>query len=119
MKKIILAAMAALSLSACKAFQIEGTRPDGSKESVSYYDGGTDLKDLLIIRQKNYFGKASYDDSDPMTDIAFRFEGGQKLQAECTRTRESYGRTKCAIYQVYRSSFGLVPEGTTFPAPEM
>ena len=119
MKKTIAAAAIVASLSACQSNKIEATLPSGEKIAVTFYDGDNNVDDLLIVRSFNYDGKASYDMNDPLTDIAFRFNDGRKIQAECTHTKSSYGdKKRCAAYVVYRSSFKHLPEGTTFAAPD-
>ena len=53
-------------------------------------------------------------------DIGFRTNAGERVQAECVSVRQNFmNEDECARYEVYRSSFGPVLEGTTFNRPEM
>ncbi|MDD7911535.1 hypothetical protein PUV47_16515 [Pseudovibrio exalbescens] len=99
---------------------IEGVSPNGKKLEFKYYPGGDKLDDLLIIEGKNYFGTAQYQMDDPLADIGFRFNKGIKVQAECIRTRRNFiDEIECVEYEVYRSSFDHVPEGSKFFMPEL
>jgi len=88
--------------------------------SVMFYPGGSVLDDLIIIRGVNYFGKSQYQIDDPVADIGFRFNNGERVQAECSSVgKDMLGDDECKIYTVYRSSFALIPVGSTLPRPQV
>ncbi len=106
-------------ISGCMPSEIEAQLPAGGTLKLAYYPGGSALDDLLIIEGTNYFGKAQYQFDDPLGDIGFRFNDGQRVQAECTNVGKNIiGDDECKIYTVYRSSFPLLPEGTILPRPD-
>ena len=37
----------------------------------------------MIIDGQNYFGKSEYQMQDPLGDIGFRLNSGERVQAEC------------------------------------
>lgn len=119
--KLIIAMVCLLTLSACNASKLEGTTADGKKITVLYYDGGSKLEDLLIISEINYFGKASLPEhDDPLGDVGFRFKSGERLRAECVSNHlNSLDKPECDTYEVFKSSFALIPEGTRFPRPKL
>ena len=95
-------------------------KPDGSQAEISFYPGGNAMDDLLIVDGKNYFGKGSYQMDDPMGDIGFTFKDGSKFRSECINTGKDFiGEDECKLYEVYRSNFDLVPEGTKIPRPQL
>ena len=80
-----------------------------------------DIHDLIIIEGANYFGKAAYQIDDPMGDIGFTFSDGKKIRSECIVRRYDIiiGQDVCKKYEVYRSNFDLIPEGTIVPRPQL
>ena len=119
MKKLI-CLIVFYSLSACMPAEIFFNKPDGSTLTVKFYPGGEVLDDLLIINEKNYFGKAAYQIDDPLGDIGFTFSDRKKIRAECINIGKSIlDQDECKLYEVYRSNFELIPEGTTVPRPQL
>ena len=109
-----------LLLTACMPAAFQISKPDGNKLEVSYYSGGDILDDLLIINGENYFGTASYQFDDPMGDIGFRFNNGERFRSECISVgKDIIGEDVCKLYEVYRSNFDLIPEGSQIPRPQM
>ena len=99
---------------------IQVHKPDGSTLDVAFYPGGNTLDDLVIISGQNYFGKAAYQFDDPLGDIGFTFATGEKVRSECTSIgKDLIGQEVCKLYEVYRSNFELIPEGTTVPRPQL
>lgn len=93
---------------------------NGNKSmDVLYYPGGNTLDDLLIIDGVNYFGKAQYQLTDPLGDIGFRFNDLRRVRAECVEVGKNIiGDDECAVYEVFRSDFSLIPTGITIPRPK-
>jgi hypothetical protein len=119
MKKLFKLAIL-LSLAGCMPSDIEVNKPDGSVLNIKFYPGGNSLDDLIIIDGKNYFGKAAYQFDDPMGDIGFTFLGGKKIRSECiSKGKDLIGQEVCKLYEVYRSNFELIPEGTKVPRPQL
>lgn len=88
--------------------------------NVMFYPGKDILDDLLIIDGVNYFGKAQYQIDDPLGDIGFRFNDGDRVRAECFQTgKDILGDEECKLYEVYRSDFELIPEGIKIPRPQI
>ncbi len=111
---------ALLGLQGCIPTPVEGVDPNGQSLSFKFYTGGEKLDDLLIIGDVNHFGKAQYQIDDPLADIGFRFNSGQRVQAECIRTQKDIiGDDECTEYQVYRSSFDQIPSGSRFFRPSL
>ena len=107
-------------LSGCMAAKMQVNKPDGSVLDLSYYPGGSTLEDLIIIEGVNYFGKAAYQIDDPMGDIGFTFNDGRKIRSECiSKGKDIIGQDECKLYEVYRSSFDFIPEGTKIPRPQL
>lgn len=106
-----------VALSAClpSEFQID----NGQKTlDISFYPGGDIIDDLLIIDGVNYFGKAQYQFGDPLGDIGFRFNNGQRVRAECIQVgKDIIGEDECKLYEVFRSDFELIPVGIQIPKP--
>jgi hypothetical protein len=119
MKKIILGLALVASLGACRSAEVTVVRRDLSEIPVKFYRASGDMDDLLIVRGINHFGTASYDDTDNLTDLAFRFNSGQKIIAECVRIHAPTGVDVCELYEILKSNFGLIPEGARFYAPRM
>ena len=120
MKKIIFGCVIAVSLSGCMPVKVSINKPNGSQSEMSFYPGGNTLDDLLIIDGKNYFGKAAYQIDDPMGDIGFTFNDGKKIRSECiNKGPDIIGNDECKLYEVYRSNFELVPEGSKIPRPQL
>ena len=104
----------------CMPAEVIGQKPDGNEIRVMFYPGGTVLDDLIIIEGVNYFGSAQYQMDDPIGDVGFRLTSGDRVQAECVSTREDFmGNDECVRYEVYRSSFELIPVGSNFNAPSI
>ena len=88
--------------------------------NVMFYPGSDILDDLLIIDGENYFGKAQFQLDDPLGDIGFRMNNGQRVQAECSKVGKDWlDEDECKEYTVYRSSFALIPEGVRIPKPSL
>jgi hypothetical protein len=121
MKKSLCAVtLCAVFVSGCMPAEVIGQAPDGNEIRVMFYPGGTVLDDLIIIDGVNYFGSAQYQMDDPLGDVGFRLSSGPRVQAECVSTRQDFmGNDECVRYEVYRSSFDLIPEGSTFNAPSI
>jgi hypothetical protein len=112
--------IASALLAGCMPAELIGIAPDRSEIRIAFYPGGNVLDDLIIIDGVNHFGTAQYQMDDPVGDIGFRTTSSERVQAECVSVRQNFmGDDECARYEVYRSSFGPVPEGTTFNRPEM
>lgn len=108
------------AISACMPAKFQVNRPDNSKLDVIYYPGGNTLDDLVIINEQNYFGKAAYQFDDPMGDIGFTFLDGKKIRSECISSgKDILGQDECKLYEVYRSNFELIPEGSKVPRPQL
>ncbi|MFG6535197.1 hypothetical protein ACGYK5_15300 [Sulfitobacter sp. 1A16787] len=87
---------------------------------ILFYPGGDVIDDLLIVDGENHFGKAQYQIDDPMGDIGFRLQDGRRVQAECIiQGKDIIGQPECKRYEVYRSSFDPIPEGTQANRPSM
>ncbi len=117
--RLALALVAVLALGAClpTEFKVE---TEGKTSTLRFYPGGDILDDLLIIDGVNYFGKAQYQIDDPLADIGFRFNNGQRVRAECAQVgKDILGDDACKLYEVYRSDFDLIPEGVRVPRPQM
>ena len=115
---LILSSLALLT--ACKSQNIEISKPDGTKQVITYYKGSDEVPDLLIIDGVNHFGKVSYDDDDPLTELAWRGEDGTKANAECVKQgaqKNLKDKIECKLYEVYRSTSDLIPAGSTFDPP--
>lgn len=107
-------------LSACMPAEIKGEKPNGDQVTLSFYPGGTSLDDLVIIDGKNHFGKAQYQMDDPIGDIGFRFNTGERVQAECVLVgKDIIGQDECKQYEVYRSNWAQIPSGTKFARPSL
>lgn len=121
MRKMITALLLATPfLAGCMPAELIGIKPDRSEVRIAFYPGGSILDDLIIIDGVNHFGTAQYQMDDPIGDIGFRTTEGARVQAECVSVRQNFmNEEECARYEVYRSSFAPVPEGTTFNRPEM
>jgi hypothetical protein len=121
LKKLIpFIVVSAFTLSGCMNAVIVGTRPDGSEIRLLFYPGGSILDDLIIIDGVNYFGTAQYQVDDPLADVGFRLKSGERVQAECVSVVKNFmDKDECARYEIYRSSFGLIPEGSIFDRPKM
>lgn len=112
--------LASALLAGCMPAELIGVKPDRSEVRIAFYPGGNILDDLMIIDGVNHFGTAQYQMDDPIGDIGFRTTSGERVQAECVSVRKNFmNEDECARYEVYRSSFGPVPEGTSFNRPEM
>lgn len=110
-----------LIAASCKSQSIEISLPTGDAKIVTFYEGSDTVPDLLIIDGQNHFGKVNYDDSDSLTDLAWRGEDGTKANAECIQKRPKKFRKdefECALYEIFRSTSDLIPEGSTFLPPE-
>jgi len=109
---------ASFGLGACMPAELVGENPAGKEIRISFYPGGTVLDDLMIIDGVNHFGKAQYQMDDPIADVGFRTNDGARVQAECISVRKDIlDQDECARYEVYRSNFAPVPEGSTFDRP--
>jgi len=85
-----------------------------------FYPGGRNIDDLLIYQGQNYFGTAQYQIDDPLGDIGFRLNSGECIQAECNVIGDNIiGEDECKRYEIYRSSWETIPEGTVVDTPEM
>lgn len=105
---------------ACIPSYTELTNANGQELVVLFYPGGEVIPDLLIINGVNHFGSAQYTFGDPLADIGFRFQTGEKVNAECVSARKDIlGEDECAVFQVYRSDFDAFPVGTNIPNPGM
>ena len=119
MKKY-LALTFSLALAGCMPAAFQINKPNGDKLDISFYPGGNALDDLIIIDGVNYFGKAAYQFDDPMGDVGFRFKNGQRVRSECISVgKDIIGEDECKLYEVYRSDFDLIPEGSKIPRPQM
>jgi hypothetical protein len=116
---LALSLLAIVSLGACfpTEFKVE---TEQKTSNVMFYPGGDTLEDLLIIDGVNFFGKAQYQIDDPLADIGFRFNDGQRVRAECVQVgKDILGDDECKLYEVYRSDFDLIPEGVRVPRPQI
>lgn len=105
-------------VSGCVPSEINALKPNGEKVTAMFYPGGNSLDDLLIINGKNHFGKAQYQIDDPLADVGFRFQTGERFQAECAkRGKDIIGQPECKLYVVFRSNFPLLPEKTQIQRP--
>ena len=119
MKVLILTIITMIALSSCMPAKMQAHKPSGAMFDLSYYPGGSTLDDLIIIEGVNYFGKAAYQIDDPMGDIGFTFSDGKKIRSECiSKGKDMIGQDVCKLYEVYRSNFDLIPEGTKVPRPQ-
>ncbi|MGR3761727.1 hypothetical protein ACUXV3_16595 [Roseobacteraceae bacterium NS-SX3] len=85
---------------------------------MRFYPGGERLLDLLIINEVNHYGRAQYQFDDPLGDIGFRFETGERVRAECIEAgKDILGLDQCLMYKVFWSDFDLFPVGTIAPNP--
>ena len=118
--KITILALATIpALSACFPTEFK-IATDEKTLTAMFYPGGDVLDDLLIIDGENYFGKAQYQINDPLGDIGFRFNSGERVQAECAQIgKDIIGNDECKLYEVYRSDFALIPEEVQIPRPQM
>lgn len=120
MKPLLPILLSGLLLAGCMPAELIGTAPGGAEIRISFYPGGSVLDDLLIIDGVNHFGTAQFQMDDPVGDIGFRTLDGSRVQAECVSVRKDFmGQDECARYEVYRSTFAPVPNGSTFNRPEM
>ena len=120
MKKIIQFVILFGILNACMPVEIQVVKQDGKQLTIAFYPGGHSLDDLIIINGVNYFGKAMYQFDDPLGDIGFRFNDGKKVRSECiSEGNDIIGQVECKMYEVYRSNFDLIPEGTKVPRPQL
>lgn len=118
--KFAVATAALLMTQACIPTQIYVEAPGKKLLSIQFYPGGETLPDLLVINGENYYGKAQYQWDDPLADIGFRFVDGRRVRAECLRSaKDILGMEQCALYEVYRSDFDLIPEGIQAPNPTL
>lgn len=109
-----------LSVAGCFPTDLSGARPDGGRVELMFYPGGGMLDDLVIIEGRNFFGKGQYQVDDPLADVGFRLNGGERVRAECSTVgKDVLGQPECAEYTVYRSDFAPIPEGTRFARPQM
>jgi hypothetical protein len=100
--------------------EITGVKPNGTNITVIFYPGGVSLDDLIIINGANYFGTAQYQIDDPLADIGFRLSSNERVRAECISVRKDFiGDDECVRYEVFRSSFNLIPTGTIFNRPDI
>lgn len=87
---------------------------------VMFYPGGETLPDLLVINGVNHYGKAQYQFDDPLADIGFRFEIGERVRAECIEAgKDILGLDQCRLYKVFWSDFEHFPVGTIVPNPAL
>ena len=120
MKRYYLCAIATLALSGCFPAEVTLENSATRTPTILFYPGGDVLDDLLIIDGVNYFGKAQYQIDDPIGDIGFRINDGRRVQAECIRQgKDIIGEVECKRYEVYRSSFDLIPVGAQANSPSM
>ncbi|MBC6442178.1 MAG: hypothetical protein GDA53_03470 [Rhodobacteraceae bacterium] len=118
--KVIFAIGAATFVTGCFPADITGRTPSGQEITLLFYPGGDNLDDLVIFDGQNYFGTAQYQIDDPLADIGFRFNSGERIQAECIVSgKDILGMDECRRYEVYRSSWDIIPEGTLFYRPEI
>ena len=117
---LIIPACAIAALSGCFSSEITLELPDNTTKAILFYTGSDNLADLLIVDGQNYFGKAQYQIDDPMGDIGFRLETGERVQAECIKLGKNFiDEDECKLYEVYRSSFDPIPVGTKTERPSM
>lgn len=120
MKKVLVAVLGLAVLAGCQAQTIKFDKPGGETVEVLTYPGGSYADDLMIVNGVNYFGKIGFDMNDALTDLSWRGNNGTKVQAECVETGKAdyTDEIECVMYEVYRSTFDLIPSGTTFRAPK-
>lgn len=119
-KRLLTASVIVAALSGCYSSEIYLELPDSKIKPVQFYTGSDNLPDLLIVDGVNYFGKAQYQIDDPMGDIGFRLETGERVQAECIKLGKNFiDEDECKLYEVYRSSFDPIPVGTRAEPPSM
>ena len=119
-KGLFVAALSAVSLSGCFSTGITLELPDNTFKEILFYTGSDNLSDLLIVDGENYFGKAQYQIDDPLGDLGFRLETGERVQAECIKVgKDIIDEEECTIYEVYRSSFSPIPLGTRIERPSL
>jgi|GEM_PF-3190150 len=107
-------------LGGCFPAEIKGKTPSGDAIKFLFYTGGSKLDDLIIYNSVNYFGKAQYQIDDPVGDVGFRINTGDRVQAECTiKGVDIIGNIECKLYTVYRSSVSFIPVDTIIYRPEM
>jgi hypothetical protein len=93
--------IALMPLSACFPSDIDGRAVDGTSLSLLFYSGGNRIDDLIIYE-------------------GFRLNSGARVQAECVLIgKDIIGNDECKRYEVYRSSWVIIPEGAIFDRPEM
>ncbi len=105
-------------LSGCLPSEVYVQKPNGERLKVLFYPGGTKIDDLLIIEGRNYFGKAEYQINNPTGDVGFKLKSGERVQAECSTVGKNIiNEQECKAYLVYRSTFNLLPVGSSFVKP--
>ena len=120
LKSITTASFLAILLSGCFPAEVSLRGAKTEDATILFYPGGNRLDDLLIVDGVNHFGKAQYQMDDPLADVGFRFNSGERVQAECVKIGEDIiGQPECKRYEVYRSSFDAIPVGTNAARPEM
>lgn len=106
-------------LSGCFPAEIVLEGAQTKAATIMFYPGGNKMDDLLIVDGANHFGKAQYQIDDPLGDIGFRFNSGERVQAECVKVGENIvGDPECKRYEVYRSNFKAIPVGSSADRPE-
>lgn len=109
-----------VTLTGCFSSEIMIELPDNSMKQILFYSGSDNIPDLLIVDGQNYFGKAQYQIDDPMGDIGFRLQTGERVQAECIKLGKNFiDEDECKLYEVYRSSFAPIPVGTRTEPPSL
>ena len=120
MRKPLVTALTVTLLSGCFSTEIVLDGANTQSPTILFYTGSEQLDDLLIVDGKNHFGKAQYQIDDPIGDIGFRFKDGQRFQAECIKQgKDIIGEVDCKRYEVYRSTFDLIPVGTQADKPSL
>ncbi len=120
MKRLYLCAIAMLALTGCFPAEVTLENSATKTPTILFYPGSDVLDDLLIIDGVNYFGKAQYQINDPLGDIGFRLNDGRRVQAECIlEGKDIIGDVECKRYEVYRSSFDLIPVGAQANRPSI
>jgi len=118
--KVIAALGVTTVVAGCFSTDITGRTPSGQEVTMLFYHGDDNIDDLVIFEGRNYFGTAQYQISDPLGDIGFRLNSGERAQAECIVIgKDIYGQDECRRYEVYRSSWDAIPEGSLFDRTEM
>lgn len=119
MMQRLLATAALGILAACHPAKVTLQNAATKDPEILFYSGSSTLDDLLIVDGVLHFGKAQYQVDDPLGDIGFRFNSGERIQSECIEQGETFlGDPKCLRYEVYRSSFDAIPIGTQAQRPE-